>query len=242
MPNSSAYHCFAAARSAAQKLTVVSPRNIGAPFAAANTCRRVLSFVAPQFTEGARQRIARANVMTEIVDCEQVSGLIIKATVPSTRASEYCLSIDAIVDGNAAGRRGVGLTKPNASLDWGHAHYHPTTDASGVGSMPELHLWRKRTHWRPFDHRTTVHIPCRWQDLCGDYGHAAVRAQASALVGAGRAGLARHWVSRAGGGLRLWRGRAHCGRLAAQGWPACAPDPGTDRLSGPGRCRPSPGR
>jgi hypothetical protein len=35
MPNSSAYQRFAAARSAAQKLTVVSPRNIGAPFVAA---------------------------------------------------------------------------------------------------------------------------------------------------------------------------------------------------------------
>src|SRR3954466_14535461 len=32
MPNSSVYHCLAAARSAAQKLMVASPRNMGVPF------------------------------------------------------------------------------------------------------------------------------------------------------------------------------------------------------------------
>src|SRR6266545_5830874 len=32
--------------------------------------------------------------------------------------------------GNVAGHRGAHLTKPNASVGWGHAQYHPSTDAS----------------------------------------------------------------------------------------------------------------
>ncbi len=76
------------------------------------------------------------------------------AAVPQSRDVEGGRQAPAPADrrpqgqprGKVTGRRGVRLTKPNASVDWRHAQHHPPTDASGVGSMPELQLWRKRTH------------------------------------------------------------------------------------------------
>ena len=69
-----------------------------------------------------------------------------------------------------------------------YAQYNPSTAAPGVGSMPQLRLWRKRSYWRPFVQRTALYLPQLWQDVCRNRRYAAVRAQASDLAGRGRLG------------------------------------------------------
>src|SRR5262245_30518168 len=47
----------------------------------------------------------------------------------------------------------------------------PPTDSSGVGSMSQLRVWRKRTQWRAFAQRTPIHL-CGGAPTCaGDITH-----------------------------------------------------------------------
>src|SRR5262249_11440909 len=113
--------------------------------------------------------------------------------------------------GSAVGRRGVDLTNPNASVGWVHAYYHPSTDAPGVGSMPQLGVWRKRTHWHPFAQTTPLHLPCLWQPLCSNIRPPVFGKKTPALYHPSWAGFAWGWLAAPGGGLPFWpRGARGC--------------------------------
>src|SRR5436853_7938926 len=85
------------------------------------------------------------------------------------------------------------LTQPGTSVftEW-YDQIHTPTPAPGVDSMPQLRLWRKRPHWRPFAQEAAVYLPCLPKNLCRNQRHHALRPQASGLAsfaGLGLAGL-----------------------------------------------------
>jgi hypothetical protein len=62
----------------------------------------------------------------------------VRRTHQSMKTDVELIEGEALLDGNATGKRGGDLTKLNASVGWGHDYNQPSTDASRVGSMPQL--------------------------------------------------------------------------------------------------------